>query len=156
MTSPNQRIFQTIRVLNPAGDPQEYVDVALPTVSVKFRGPIRRGAVRAPRGSILGSYRISGTHYDNAPGTYSLRISRVSLFSGSRGQRWVIQHSRVGTVDIQHFINAGQVSLLGAGNEPVYVLGPGTVTWGFIGVNASGSMGSAYFTSQFLEGYLNA
>ena len=151
--SPIERQFVTPRLLDLAKNPPEYVDGILPTVSVAFRGPIRRGAVRAPRGSILGSYSFSGSYYPTGMGTTSLRITRVNVFSGSRNQRWMIRHSRDGTRDIRFFISPGQQEIVGNPMEPIYVFGPGTISWGFIGANASGSMGSAYDTSQFMEGY---
>ena len=151
-----QRRFETPRYLDPALDPPEYKDFSFPTVTSQYRGPIRRGDVRAPRGSIQGSIYMSGSHYPSAPGTYSLRITRRAVSSGSRNQRWMIRHSRTGTADIIDFTNPGRYEAIGDQMAPVYVFGPGTVVYGFIGANASGSMGSAYFTSQFLEGYRNA
>ena len=150
------RPFTTPRYLDPALDPPAYRDFSFPTVTTTFRGPIRRGVVRAPRGSIPGSTYLGGTNYISAPGTYSLRITRRSIFSGSRNQRWMIRHSRVGTVDVIPFVSPGWQETVGDQMAPIYVFGPGTVIYGFIGANASGSMGSAYDVSMFLEGYKNA
>lgn len=150
-----QRQYFTPVRMDPSGDPPAFVDVKLPTVSSAFRGPLRRGDVRAPRGTIIGSYRVTGSHYDNAPGTYALRVTRVSVYSGSRGNRWAIWHSRAGTYDIRHFEDPGQHDLLGGPDNPLYVFPPGSVLYGFIG-NLAGSIGSAYLMSQFMEGHLNA
>ena len=134
-------------------DPQRnaYVDELLPTTTLKLKGPLKRGFIRAPRGTILGYYRVTGSHYQEAQGTYSLRITRASIFAGSREAMWAIRHSRQGTVDVLHFPVPGQQVILGEPNKPVYTFGPGTVTWGFIG-NHAGSIGSAYTMGQTLEG----
>lgn len=150
MTSEN-RIFTSRRRLDLGLDPPEFVDEILPTTSLTFRGPERRGVERAPHGTIRGSLRIGGTFYENAPGTYSLRITRLSVFSGSRESMWSLEHSRQGTIDIIHFETAGQEYRAGDAMRPLYALGPGTVSWGFIG-DHSGRMGSAYNVAQFLEG----
>ena len=143
------RMFVTPRRTDPAQNPPREVDEVLPTVSVTLRGPLKRGRVRAPAGTIAGSYFITGSHRQlGAPGTFSLRITRVSIASGSRETGWFIRHSRQGTTDIIYFPTPGHVELLGRPDAPVYAFGrPGTVIWGFL------EAGSAHFLSQLMEGY---
>ena len=140
------------RRLDPTKNPPQYVDEVLPTRTLKLKGPLERGRVRAPRGTILGSYRITGSFYETATGTYNLRVTRLSVFTGSRGNDWALRHSRDGTVDIIHFETPGQYNAHGGPLTPLYSFGPGTVSWGWIGNNAGGSVGSAYWTGQFMEG----
>ncbi len=143
------RVFTTQRAQDPQQNPPADVDVVLPTRSFTLRGPLRRGRVRAPAGTIPGSYRITGSHRElTAPGTYSLRLTRVSIASGSRETGWFIRHSREGTRDIIYFPSPGHVELLGRPDAPIYAFGPGTVIWGFM------EAGSAHFLSQHMEGYL--
>ena len=153
--------YVTRRYLDRRTNPPRYVDEELPTSTVTFRGPLRRGAVRAPRGTILGSFRVTGSFYDYAPGSYSLRITRLSVFAGSREAQWMIRHSRVGTVDIQIFSGSStlatsqfqQRNFFGDPMRPLYSFGPGTVTWGFVG-NHAGSIGTRYTMGQFMEGVI--
>lgn len=140
-----QRVNVTRRFLDRQRNPPEYVDEVLPTETVQLRGPLKRGVVRAPAGTIAGSYRITGTYQANAPGTFSLRVTRLSVFTGSREARWYIRHSRTGTADVVYFPTPGQETRLGAPREPVYAFGPGTVIYGFM------EAGSAYWHGQFLE-----
>ncbi len=143
------RVFFTQRALDPQQNPPADVDVVLPTQSITLRGPLKRGRTRAPAGTILGSYRITGSHRElTAPGTYSLRVTRVSLASGSRETGWVTRPSREGTRDIVYFPNPGHVELLGRPDAPIYAFGPGTIIYGFL------EAGSRHFLSQSMEGYL--
>ena len=145
------RIFTSRRRLDLGLDPPEFVDDILPTTSLTFRGPERRGVERAPHGTQRGSYRVTGTFYENAPGTYSLRITRLSVFSGSREALWSLEHSRQGTIDIIHWESPGQEYRQGDPLRPLYSLGPGTISWGFIG-DISGRIGSGYNMGQFMSG----
>ena len=141
-----ERVSVTQRRLDNRQNPPAYVDEALPTETVVLRGPLKRGRSRAPSGTIAGSYRITGSYQPTAPGTYSLRVTRLSVFAGSRYVSWFIRHSRTGTADIIYFPSAGQETRLGGPLEPVYAFGPGTVLYGFL------EAGSAYWMGQHLEG----
>ena len=148
-----QRAFISPRRIDPRLNPPDYVDEPLPTDS-KVLLVLRRGRIRAPRGTILGELRLTGSVRPlSSPGSFSLRVTRVSIVAGSRQVDWHIRHSRDGTYDIIHFESPGQVTRLGGPLEPIYAFGPGTVTWGFLG-NAAGSIGSAYTLAQHLEGYI--
>ena len=136
-----QRTIESRRFLDPQRVPAAMVDEVLPTSSKNLL-VLKRGRVRAPRGTIQGSMRITGSMRPFNPGTFSLRVTRVSVFTGSRNMAWAIRHSRTGTQDVQQFSSPGQVDLRGGPMTPVYSFGPGTVFWGFIG-NAGGAMGSA-------------
>ena len=150
---PEERMFVSKRLFDPQANPPQFVDEELPTISVKLRGALRRARTRSPRGTIPGSIRLTGSFYQTARGSNSLRITRVSVFSGSSGNAWMIRHSRQGTVDVLDFDVPGQQIILGGPDRPVYALGPGTISWGFIG-NASATIGSAYDMSQTMEGFL--
>ncbi len=148
------RRFVTRRYLDPATDPPRYVDEKLPTETVKFQGALRTSRDRAPAGTAQGSYRIAGTfQVTGGRGTYSLEITRLSLYSGSRGNAWAIRHSRQGTVDVLDFSSPGGVVLQGDQMSPIYSFGPGTVFWGWIG-DETGAMGSAFDMNQSMEGIL--
>ena len=136
-----ERVFYSRKILDKSKDPYEFVDEELPTVSVQLK-VTRTGRFRAPHGTVIGSYRLSGTYQ----GTYNLRVTRVSIASGSPGVWWHIAHSRKGTYDMIYFPTSGQAQLLGGPNDPIYAFGPGTVKWGFL------EAGSAYWMSQHLEG----
>ena len=145
------RSFVTRRYLDKQLSPPDYVAEELPTRTIKLRGPARRGVSRAPAGTILGSYRITGSWREaSAPGTYSARITRLSVFAGSPETRWFVRHSREGTTDIIYFPQAGHETRLGGPKNPIYSWGPGTVIYGFLpdGTN----IGSAHWLGQFMEG----
>lgn len=135
------RVNFTKRFLDKQKNPWEYRDEELPTVTVKLKGAARRVVTRAPLGTAAeGSYRITGSHYDFSPGTYSLRVTRVHVAaigttdSGYQGTvyQWHIRHSRQGTIDV---IGLGpghrDVTLQGDSMKPVYSAGPGTLFWGW-------------------------
>lgn len=128
------------------------VDDILPTRSVKLQLANRKGIFRAPRGTAIGSYRITGSFREaataGAPGTYSLRITRVSVFAGTPNQEFYVRHSREGTVDVIFLPSAGQEVLLGDHLRPIYSFGPGTVTYGFT------SAGSGYDLGAHMEGFV--
>ncbi len=147
------RSFVTRRFLDPLGNPPDYADEVLPVQSVVLQGALRKSSERGPHGTATGSYRLSGSFYETAMGSNSLRITRLSLFSGSRNNGWYIRHSRKGTVDEINFESAGQHSAIGAPYEPLYSFGPGTITWGWKGDEA-GAMGTAFTMTQTMEGYL--
>ncbi len=144
------RVYLTERRQDPSQNPPRIIDEPWPTVSVTLRGPLRRGRVRAPAGTIAGSYYLTGSHRQlGAPGTYSLRITRVSIATGSRETGWFIRHSRLGTKDVVYFPTPGHYVALGSPREPVYAFGsPGTVIYGFL------EAGSGHFLSQHMEGFV--
>ena len=142
------RTSTTKRFLDKRRNPWEYVDEELPTTTIKRGLPEKVGRARAPHGTAIGSYRITGSHYDFSPGTYSLRVTRLSVACGSREACWAIRHSRTGTADIIYFPAAGQETRLGNPLAPVYAFGPGTVMWQFLDV------GSAYWMSSHIEGVI--
>ncbi len=130
-------------------DPPAIVDEDLPTTTVKLTIG-KGGRFRAPHGTQTGSYRITGSHRElTAPGTYALRVTRVSVASGSRETNWYIRHSRKGTVDIIYFPAPGQETRLGGPMNPIYAFGPGTVIYGFL------ESGSAHWLSQHMEGIVS-
>ena len=161
-----QRVITTRRYLDKRRDPWEYVDDELPTTTINLRGALKRVSVRAPRGTVAeGSYRITGTHYDFGPGTYSLRITRLSLSavgsppaSAGTVYQWHLRHSRQGTIDVhvlqQRPAGAGgagndRVVLMGDARRPVYVLGPGTAFWGWD--TFKGELGTRVTLTQSME-----
>lgn len=119
------RVHSTKKFLDKRPSPWEYVDEELPTISVRICANGRRTPrVRGTGGVVnAGSYWLSGTYQ----GTYSLRVTRVSVASGSPGALWSIRHSREGTRDQIYFPAPAQEILLGGPMEPVYAFGPGTV-----------------------------
>lgn len=141
-----KRVSVTRRYLDRQLDPPEYVDEELPTTTVKLRLPGRKGRERAPHGTAIGSIRLTGSYHETDRGTYSLRVTRVSVASGSRETGFAVRHSRTGTLDIIYFPAAGQETRLGGPKEPVYSVGPGTLFYHFL------EAGSAYWLSAHLEG----
>lgn len=152
MTTDN-RNFNTTRRLDPRTDPPSFVDEQLPTKSVRLAaGQVgnRGGRFRAPHGTMIGSYRITGSWRElTAPGTYSLRLTRLSILMGSREGFAYIRHSRTGTADIIHFHAPGQEVRLGAPLEPLYSFGPGTVIFGI-----GSPLGSAHWVGFHAEGFV--
>lgn len=153
----HERSFVTPTYLDPQTG--RYVDLELPTITVKLQGVNRRAITRAPRGSVEGSYRIAGTHYPLAPGTFSLRITRVSVgvvgtasFRGS-AYSFHIRHSRDGTLFTSLFGAPDQRHITGNQLEPIIAVGPGTLLWGWTGLNPAG-MGTHISFTQTIEGVL--
>lgn len=150
MTNENERLVQrqvsTRRFLDRQRNPPEYVDEELPTTTVQLGGASNVGRARAPRGTAVGSLRLTGSYQPLAPGTYSLRVTRLSVFAGSREVTWYLRHSRTGTADIIYFPAPGQETRLGGPKNPVYAFGPGTLTYGFL------EAGSAYWMGAHMEG----
>lgn len=160
------KVVYTRRFLDKQKNPWEYVDEELPTTTIKLKGAARRVVTRTPRGTAAeGSYRITGSHYDFAPGTYSLRITRLSLSavgsppaaSGSVYQ-WHLRHSRLGTIDVKtlHAPAPGvarsgesRIDLLGGPQNPIYAVGPGTLLWGWDAVRSW--LGTQVSLSQSME-----
>src|SRR3990167_6526737 len=149
-----QRVVESRRFLDTRHDQPAFVDEVLPTTSRNLL-VLRRGRVRAPRGTIVGSLRLTGSFrpFAGHPGSFSLRVTRVSLYSGSRDVAWFIRHSRSGTHDIIQFPAPGQEVLLGGPMNPIYSFGPGTVFFGWLG-NYAGSIGSKVDYSQHIEGFV--
>jgi hypothetical protein len=148
------RDFTTRRLLDPLGNPPRYVDEELPVRSIVLQGIERKTSERGPHGTAVGSYRVTGTFYETAMGSNSLRVTRLSLFSGSRNNGWYMHHSRKGTVEEINFPSPGQHSAIGAPYEPLYSFGPGTITWGWKG-DEGGAMGSAFTMTQVMEGFVS-
>jgi len=161
-----QRVSVTNRYYDRRRDPPAYVDVELPTTTLKLKGALKRVSTRAPIGTVAeGSYRITGSHYDFAQGTYSLRITRLSLSavgspSSSRGTvyQWHLRHSREGTIDVQVLQVGGarvglsyndRVDLRGGPGNPVYSVGPGTLLWGWD--TFKGELGTRVTLTQSME-----
>ena len=163
----NERTFPTHRYLDPAKSPPQYVDAELPTITVKLQGPVRRATARMPRGTIEGSFRISGTNYDLTPGTYSLRVTRLAAGvagpgnAGSRQDyRWsgsvyffYVRHSREGTVHVEVFDRPEQRVRQGDGLHPVFSVGPGTLFWNWA-LQGPGVAGTRVTVTQGIEGLL--
>lgn len=147
--SGQQRVFSSERLFDPARNPPEFVDRQLPTFSVQLIGPGRgRGFSRAPRGgTIEGSYRVTGSWKElSAPGTFSLRIVKMNVFTGSREHLFYLRHSRRGTLDTIYFPRPGQHIAYGDGNRPLLVVPPGTLFWGW------NTQGSGYWSGYSMEG----
>lgn len=156
-----QKLVTTRMYLDKQREPWEYVEEELPTTTVKLGWPQRRGAKqRATQGTssatayLVGSFRVTGSHYQDRPGTYSLRITRLSIgvqgtatFHGTTYE-WYIRHSRVGTIDQIPFGEQGRVFEVGHPRQPIYAFGPGTVLWGWLSPQA----GTHVSLSQSLEG----
>lgn len=144
------RLSFTRRFLDRMKNPPEYVDEELPTKTVKiFSRNKSPGTLLDPAvytdGTpvIVGSIQFTGSHYDFAPGSYSLRVFRRSVYVGSHATykttraEWKLRHSREGTIDTIPFFIGTRVteqshkvidaSLLGAPMRPIYSLGPGTI-----------------------------
>ena len=164
----HQRTYTTRRYLDPAKSPPTYVDQELPTITVKLQGPQRRAVARMPSGTIEGSYRITGSAYDLTPGTYSLRVTRLSLGavgdSGAGSQQFsrpwkgsvvyfYARHSREGTIHVEMFDHPEQRVRQGNALEPVFSVGPGTLFWNWA-KQGPGAAGTRITLSQQLEGLL--
>ena len=169
-----ERSFVTRKFYDPRT--RTFVNDDLPTLTRNFSWPQRRGVeVKATQGTIsatggylAGSYRVTGSHYDLAPGTFSLRITRVNVgvvggghpnLTGSDGNwrgtvmRWHIRHSRDGTKDVIAFTGPGMVRQIADKNNAIYSFGPGTVSWGFLG-DQGGRPGTRFHLIQSMEGVL--
>lgn len=172
---PQERTYSTPRFYDPRT--QEYKDAEIPTVTRTFSWPQRRGVrVRAARGTISatggyleGSHRLTGSHYDLAPGSYSMRVFRLSIgvaagghgvvtdenvgsdgnFRGGTSYLWHIRHSRDGTKDIINFPRPGHLHQVARPYEPIYSFGPGTVIWGWLGDHAGNPGTRAWFLQSF-------
>jgi hypothetical protein len=162
------RDFTTRRLLDPLGNPPRYVDEELPVRTVKLQGAERKVYQRSPAGTSVGSFRLSGSFYETAMGSNSLRVTRLSLGvtgPGFLGQgtpsalglgttyRWHIRHSRDGTTDIKLFHDSGRIEERGDGMAPLYSFGPGTIEWGFLGDHL-GQVGTQVSFVQSMEGLL--
>lgn len=136
-------------------DPPQYVDEEIPSVSVVLGARNRRGILNKDAGTAEASFTITGSLREFIPGTYGLRVTRVSVVNGSAGGArptnsvlWYIRHSREGTVDvIRTPRGGGQVVLQGDPMRPIYTFGPGTVLYAFAGTASAGSR------SMHVEGF---
>lgn len=138
------RRFTTRKFLDRMLEPPGYVDEELPTRTRKLSWPQRRGVTqRATQGtasataSIEGSLRITGSHYDFNEGSYSFRVTRLSVgvagtnaFHGTTYD-WYLRHSREGTIDRIPFGAQDRVFSVGGPKTPIYAVGPGTLIWGW-------------------------
>lgn len=145
-----ERVITTRRFLDKRRNPWEYVDEELPTTSVHIFSRKKQGTL-LDSGiglSIMGSIQFTGSNYDTAPGSFSLRITRRSVYIGSRPLgvntelEWKLRHSRLGTVDAIPFFLGTQLArarlpqnseAVAQGNPmaPIYAFGPGTL-WHYI------------------------
>jgi len=131
-----QRVSYTRKFLDKATNPWEYRDEELPTETIKIFQRTKQGtAIDNSLGDLnFGSVGFTGSHYDFAPGSYSLRVFRHNISVGSPGgpggQLWYkLHHSRLGTIDAIAMNNArGQLTRDRSPMEPLYSLGPGTIT----------------------------
>lgn len=130
----NERIFVTRRFFDPAQ--MRMRDEEVPTVTLKImkRGAAKGTAIDQTLGEVeMGSNYMSGSHYDFAPGSPSMRILRRTISIGSMatdGQVWWhLWHSRLGTVDSLGFRSNAQSPWISHGGpmNPLYALPPGTV-----------------------------
>ena len=166
MSTQDPRVFVSRRFYDP--QTQTYLDEELPTVTLKLQGIGRRASSRMPRGTVEGTYRITGTNYDLTPGTYSLRALRVTAgISGPGGAgtrkdyQWsgttyafYVRHTRQGTLLFLPFDRAGVVDMRGNPRDPVFAVGPGTLAWAWQTLSAGG-VGTRVTVSQQIEGLLS-
>ena len=144
--NPITRDFVTQKFRDDALDPPRYVEEEIPSQTVKLPIRSQAGRKRAPLGTHTGTFYMKGSHYDASPGTYGLRIFRMSVFSGSREVIWRLHHSRIGTVEEIYFPAAGQEIQLGGPRNPICALPPGTLSFGFL------NAGSAHWLGYHMEG----
>lgn len=131
-----ERVSFTRRYLDRMRNPPEYMDEELPTKTVKvFKRKQQGTAIDNSLGDLnFGSIKFSGSNYDFAPGSYSLRIIRHNISIGSPGGPgaqlwWKLHHSQLGTIDAIAMNNArGNLVRDGAPLEPLYALGSGGIT----------------------------
>ena len=152
------RINFTRRFLDKMRNPPEYVDEELPTKTVKIfsrekQGTILAGSLSGATQFNMGSMEFTGSHYDFAPGSYALRITRRSVYIGSvmsnrnTNFEWKLRHSRLGTIDmIPMFIGTQaanrrsgdwKAEAFGGPMNPIYSLPPGTLWTYFRGRSGS-------------------
>lgn len=137
-------------------DPPIYVDDEIPSLSVQIVPRARRFFSLAAQGTLEASYYITGSRREFIPGTYGLRVTRLSLNPGSytsnlTSKTWHIRHSRDGTYDVIQFAQGGaHVLIQGDPFRPIYAFGPGTVLFGFD--QAAGS----FTRAQLIEGFVSA
>ena len=138
------RQFISRKLLDKSRDPWEYVDQELPTKTKKIFSRTKLGTIiDSASGAVnMGSVQFSGSHHDFAPGSYSFRVTRQSVYVGSMAPDaqliWKLRHSREGTVDSIPFGRSGTMQakylrygpstpLVKAPLEPIYAVGPGTL-----------------------------
>lgn len=159
----HERGFITRRRYDPLTG--QFVDEEVPSITLKFTGPDRTSETRAPRGTVEGQYRVTGTNYDLTPGTYGVRFTRVSLSVAGEGGAGTavtpkefagtvyahhIRHSREGTLLVTLFDRSGRVDYRGDDQHPVVSAGPGTLLWGWREVTP-GAMGTRVTFAQTME-----
>lgn len=165
-----QRVIHTRAMLDDMRNPPEYVEEKLPTRTFKLFARSKMGTLYDPEIHTnasplnVGSMQFSGSHYDFAPGSYSLRIIRRSVYVGSTDRRniqleWRLRHSRIGTLDALPFLlgtystprRDSKMNYEAFGNPmaPIYSFPAGTL-WSYF-VPGAGGRGSARVYSS-LEG----
>ena len=130
------RTIVTRKFLDEMRNPPEYVEERLPTKTSKIFTRTKMGTcIDNSLGDInVGSIAFSGSHYEFSPGSYSLRITRHTLGIGSPGGPgaqlwWKLRHSRLGTIDAFGVAaSRGYVERNRSPLEPIYSVGPGTIT----------------------------
>jgi len=142
-----ERVSFTRRFLDKNRNPWEYTDEELPTKTVTIFSRKKQGTLVDPctiGGSIanMGSIHFSGSNYDFAPGSFSLRIIRRSVHVGSRtsygaSTEWRLRHSRKGTIDAIPFYlgtriqdrrnELARAEAFGGPMNPLYSFPPGTL-----------------------------
>ena len=134
-----QKSIVTIQRLDKRRNPPEYVGEELPTTTVKIFSRGKQGTILslADGPTIMGSIQFTGSYYEFAPGSYSLRVIRRSVYIGSEMSgklnfEWKLRHSRLGTVDAIPFYKGSvpasrSAEAFGDPLRPLYAFGPGTV-----------------------------
>ena len=134
-----QKSIVTIQRFDKRRNPPEYVGEELPTTTVKIFSRRKQGTILSLGDglTIMGSIQFTGSHYDFAPGSFSLRVTRRSVYIGSAAPgafsfEWKLRHSREGTVDAIPFYKGSVPAYRSAeafGNPlaPLYAFGPGTL-----------------------------
>lgn len=121
-------------------NPPQYVDEELPTQTVHIFARRKQGTILDSASGVtaMGSIYFSGSYHNDAPGSYSMRVTRRNVAIGSMGPRpvsfvWKLRHSRLGTVDGIPFYLRGTINqpviheTVGGPMNPVYAFPPGTI-----------------------------
>jgi hypothetical protein len=138
-----ERSNNTIRRLDKMGNPPVYRDEELPTqMKFVFSRKKQGTALSSDKGAVnMGSIAFSGSSYEAAPGSYSMRITKRTVCAGSMSTNtdawYKLWHSRLGTVEMLPFKQAGTMNnsyglaqkheAIGGPLNPVYSFPPGTL-----------------------------
>lgn len=147
-----QQISMIRKRLDRSRLPFSYVDDEVPTQTVKIFSRKKQGTLLDSSSgvTIMGSMEFSGSQYGKKTGTFALRVTRRNFSVGSMVNyntevEWKLRHSRLGTLDAIPYFRGTQTSkkandngylnkeTLGGPQNPVYVLGPGTI-WNYVNV----------------------